>query len=751
MYLGDLAHTSFQSDEVRLNNRNAAQLRALWKLDAGATLSTGVTVSNGFLYFGAWDGNFFSVEAATGRVVWKQNLGVAPNPSDSSCQPGIGVAAQPVVADGKVYAAGGDSAIWALDAATGVVLWRTPLADPQSGSQLWASLMLSGNALYAGIASLGDCPLVRGGLARIPLDHPASPVIRYFVPEGATGAGIWTTPAIDEQMGTIYVTTGNADSQDAAGGVWGSAILELDAATLNVRGWFFLPIVAGEQDVDFGSSPLLFQTPDGGRFVAANGKDGVMYVARRPGLALAWKMKLATDCVSPEDGCGSISTPAFDGNTIFAGAGQGDEEAAGPGAVYAVDPAGSATRWMYKTAGVVLAPVTVTPTLVLVPTTAGLAALDATTGSELWNDGTGKPMYGQAAVSGGVVYAPYATGELIAWGLPDGVTPSLVPAPAALNFSATVGVAATPLTLDVFSSDAPLGFAVSTDKPWLAAVAASASTPAKVTVTVDASGLQPGAYSGRVLLQAAGGGAAIAVPVTLSLQPPIAALSAAGVVNAASMRGGPLSPGGLFTVFAPGLAAEAVTAPYAPWPASLAGLSVEINGLPAPIYYAGPGQINAQAPYELAPGDATLVVRSNGASSAPVPVSVQAAAPGIFTIGAGRAAAQNQGGALNTAANPAAPGDAVTIYFTGQGLCDYPLLSGAATPYEYLVNTFLPVTATIGGQPADVMFAGLTPRSVGLAQANLLVPQLAPGDYDVVLTINGVQSNAAVVSVGSAP
>jgi uncharacterized protein (TIGR03437 family) len=40
-----------------------------------------------------------------------------------------------------------------------------------------------------------------------------------------------------------------------------------------------------------------------------------------------------------------------------------------------------------------------------------------------------------------------------------------------------------------------------------------------------------------------------------------------------------------------------------------------------------------------------------------------------------------------------------------------------------------PITATIGGQPATVSFAGLTPGFVGLVQVNLVVPALAPGSY----------------------
>ena len=259
MYLGDVAHSSFRPGETQINSGNVGQLQQLWRASVGATISSGVTVSDGSVYFGDWSGNFHALSAATGAVQWTQFLGKAADPIDPSCEPrAIGVSAQPIVAGNTVYAAGGDSTVYALDRATGAVLWRSPLADPATGTYLWSSLTLYQNALYIGIASLTDCPLVRGGLARIPLDNPAQPQIVYFVPENALGGGLWSTPAIDAQNNLLYVTTGNADTQDAQQGVWGSALLALDASTLAVQSHFFMPLTDQDTDADWGSSPLFF-------------------------------------------------------------------------------------------------------------------------------------------------------------------------------------------------------------------------------------------------------------------------------------------------------------------------------------------------------------------------------------------------------------------------------------------------------------------------------------------------------------
>lgn len=114
---------------------------------------------------------------------------------------------------------------------------------------------------------------------------------------------------------------------------------------------------------------------------------------------------------------------------------------------------------------------------------------------------------------------------------------------------------------------------------------------------------------------------------------------------------------------------------------------------------------------------------------------------------AGRAAAINQDGTLNSPDNPAQAGSIISVYFTGQGLVDRPVNSGAAAPGDQVSNTVAPTSATIGGVPASVMFSGLAPGFVGLGQVNLLIPNLPAGNPQVIVTIGGVASNAASIAV----
>ena len=98
---------------------------------------------------------------------------------------------------------------------------------------------------------------------------------------------------------------------------------------------------------------------------------------------------------------------------------------------------------------------------------------------------------------------------------------------------------------------------------------------------------------------------------------------------------------------------------------------------------------------------------------------------------------------------PAPPGGVLLVYFTGQGALDQTIDNGAAAPFEPLIDVSGATTAAIGGQHAQVIFCGMAPGMVGLAQANLVVPALPSGDYPLVLTIGGVSTNPAWVSVGA--
>ena len=83
----------------------------------------------------------------------------------------------------------------------------------------------------------------------------------------------------------------------------------------------------------------------------------------------------------------------------------------------------------------------------------------------------------------------------------------------------------------------------------------------------------------------------------------------------------------------------------------------------------------------------------------------------------------------------------------GSGPLDNPIPTGAAGPYSPLSRETLTTAATVGGAPATVQFAGMTPTYEGLVQLNFVMPNLAPGDYPLKVTIGGFTSNQPLVTV----
>jgi len=180
------------------------------------------------------------------------------------------------------------------------------------------------------------------------------------------------------------------------------------------------------------------------------------------------------------------------------------------------------------------------------------------------------------------------------------------------------------------------------------------------------------------------------------------------------------------------------------------------NQTQAPLLYASATQINFQVPSSLTAGTASFYVTLGGGNSLSFSVNVVSAGPAIFQDSNNHAVAQNasSGYTTNSTKSPAASGSVVVVYLTGQGRLDNPVADGAAASASPLSSATGAWSATIGGMNAPVQFLGLTPGFAGLAQANIQVPNLATGDYPLVITVGGYVSSSAMLSVsgsGTAP
>jgi len=227
---------------------------------------------------------------------------------------------------------------------------------------------------------------------------------------------------------------------------------------------------------------------------------------------------------------------------------------------------------------------------------------------------------------------------------------------------------------------------------------------------------------------------------------PAPAFPANGAINAAAPEAA-LSPGELFSIYGMNLAAATQQPLLLPLPATMAAASVQIDGITAPLVYVSPGQINAQVPWEVTPGSATLTVTHAGVAASQT-VSIAAAGPAIFTLyGSQEAAALNQDYSVNSQDNPAAAGQAILLFGTGLGAVTPPVATGAAASADPLSWAAAKVTATVSGAPADVSFAGMAPGFAGLCQINVTLPAGISGAVPVIVSVLGAESNVVTVWV----
>jgi uncharacterized protein (TIGR03437 family) len=210
------------------------------------------------------------------------------------------------------------------------------------------------------------------------------------------------------------------------------------------------------------------------------------------------------------------------------------------------------------------------------------------------------------------------------------------------------------------------------------------------------------------------------------------------IVNAATFKQRAIAPGSLVSMFGQ----------------NLNGATVQFGGLSAPILYASSTQLNLQVPWELQ-GQPTMsiTVTANSISTELGVVPLGLADPGIFSLGApqgGQGAIESVAGSVVDANSPAHAGDYIQIFATGLGAVTNQPRTGAAAPAIPLLSYVISYpTATVGGVPAPVYFAGLPPGFIGLYQVNVQVPQgVAPGDaVPVVLSAAGIASNTVTISV----
>jgi polyvinyl alcohol dehydrogenase (cytochrome) len=293
---------------ARLTGADVPKLKLKWAFNLGAVTMgrAQATVAGGRLFLTSQTGAVYSLDAATGCTWWGFQAA-------AGLRGGVTIGEANGAAAAFFSEAGGT--VHALNAATGALLWKTPAAN-HFATMATATPRYYKGVIYQPFSSFEEavgadpkyaCCTFRGSVVALDATTGKKLWQTYTIPEaakptrknsagtqlsGPSGAGIWSTPTIDEQLGALYVSTGDnysdpaTDTSDAVLAMdlktgkllWLKQLTENDAFNngCSVPGGASCPEAKGP-DYDFGQPPILVQLDGGKRVLVIGQKSGMAH------------------------------------------------------------------------------------------------------------------------------------------------------------------------------------------------------------------------------------------------------------------------------------------------------------------------------------------------------------------------------------------------------------------------------------------------------------------------------------------
>jgi outer membrane protein assembly factor BamB len=424
-YMVDANHTGFAAAESAITAATASRLHVHWTQASGATVFAQPVVAGGSIFWGSFDG-YERASDLNGKLIWSTYLGRTSNPKCGRML--VGVASTPTYTSMLVggqttpvlFVGGGDASLYALNAATGAVIWRISLGAFRSAF-IWDSPSLDDTGhVYVGVSSFFDCPLVQGKLVQ--LDEASGTVLHVFntVPDGCIGGGVWGSPVIDAAAQKIYFATGNPSppgSVCASPTPYAEALVEVNESDLSLVGSWQIPASQQIGDSDFGSTPNLF-TAGSVSMVGVANKSGYYYAFQRDALTQGpvWFDRVAdgtVDDIAP----GAVGSGAL----IIAGSHTNIRGTPCYGSIRSVNPATGAYNWETCLPQKVIGAVSLAPGVAAIGLGAHFDAVDTSSGKVIFSyagpAGWANGFRSSASISNGVIYVGNNNGVLYAFGL----------------------------------------------------------------------------------------------------------------------------------------------------------------------------------------------------------------------------------------------------------------------------------------------------------------------------------------------
>jgi outer membrane protein assembly factor BamB len=315
---------------------------------ANAGFRASPVVYKGRVFIGSGNGRMYALDAATGAVLWKFPAPpAAPLRSQFVCNPSSqGIASSGVIArigstdtiifgapDQSVGTMLGEGRLFALNAATGAVIWKSDVVARLTGltggstTQLhqqigYSSPVVDGSRVFVGVADHCDNPIQKGRIVAVRLSNGTTDPAFSFCATGTCGdstrgGGVWSGVAVIGDA--VYATTGNSRfGTTEPSPNHGLSMLRLNSST-GALVWKFQPVpYALDNDPDWSADPNVMLASCGQLSVSTM-KDGWAHAIDTASGTRRWTFPTATIPFTAADG-----TIHGDSRFMRAGAAWGD-------------------------------------------------------------------------------------------------------------------------------------------------------------------------------------------------------------------------------------------------------------------------------------------------------------------------------------------------------------------------------------------------------------------------------------------
>ncbi len=397
-------------------------------------VNRGVAVSHGLVFEGTLDAHLIALDSKTGELKWDIEVADAAS--------GYSVTPAPLVVGDKVIigVSGGEYGIrgyvTAYDALTGTQAWRwysipAPKGDPTFDEK-------APNGWWGTWATKAEDHDLHRDIAKEKADSA-----KYADAWKRGGGGVWTTPAYDKDLNSIFVVVGNP-SPDLDGSVrpgdnlYTDAIVAIDATSGRTK-WYYQTVPHDVWDLD-ATSPAAVTMLGGRKVVVHAGKTGWVYVVD----AITGKLVRKSENFVPQENM--FALPSEKGTRMLPGANGGSEWspiAIDPNLSYAfVAGLHQPMNYITHTAPFEKGRLWLGSAFVAIPgeDQYGLySAVDLKTGKIVWQNKVAQPMIGGSLVTaGGLAFTGEGNGNFNAY---DSRSGTLL-----WQFNAGAGCNAAPMT-----------------------------------------------------------------------------------------------------------------------------------------------------------------------------------------------------------------------------------------------------------------------------------------------------------------